>query len=123
MNKPNGKPSSIGAEMIRGMNELIETLKAGGMPAVEKKFRVTRLTRPGLPKPVSAISPKRVKIVRSKVGASQPVFAALIGVSPQTVKAWEQGSKKPSGAARRMLSEIDVEPAYWLRRMAQLAGK
>lgn len=116
----NGHP--VWDEVIDELNELGKTLRDGGMPAVERKFRVTRRTVPNLPKPAKPIGARQVKAVREKVGVSQPVFAALLGVSPQTIKAWEQGTKRPTGAARRMLGEIDSEPSYWLRRLSVLCG-
>ena len=33
-------------------------------------------------------------------GLSQPAFAALLGVSVRTLQDWEQGRRKPSGAAK-----------------------
>ena len=119
--KPKKKKSNpIWDDVINELKELGQILKAGGLPAVEKKFRVTRLNVGKLPKPAKSINPKQVKGVRAKVGVSQPVFAALLGVSPQTVKAWEQGTKQPTSSARRLLSEINFDPDYWIRRMGSL---
>jgi putative transcriptional regulator len=110
--KKTGSP--IIAEMIRDMQVLVATLEAGGMAAVEKKFRVTRLQPPAAP---PAFDAKGVQAVRAELRASQPLFAALLGVSPATVRAWEQGQKKPSGMARRFLDEIRRDPDYWRKRL------
>ncbi len=40
---------------------------------------------------------------RAKTGLSQEKFAALLGVSPRTLRDWEQGRRSPSGAARTLL--------------------
>jgi len=40
---------------------------------------------------------------RNKVGLSQAQFAELLGVSKRTLQEWEQGRKKPSGAASSLL--------------------
>ena len=40
---------------------------------------------------------------RQKVGVSQSVFAELLGVSRRTLQEWEQGRRKPSGAARSLI--------------------
>ena len=40
---------------------------------------------------------------RSKVGISQSEFATLLGVSVRTLQDWEQGRRKPSGAAKTLL--------------------
>lgn len=38
---------------------------------------------------------------------SQAVFAAILGIGKTTVQQWEQGQKKPSGPAQRLLNLID----------------
>jgi len=48
--------------------------------------------------------------VRDSLGVSQPVFAKILGVSPQSVKAWEQGSKLPPGTVRRLIDEMKRNP-------------
>jgi DNA-binding transcriptional regulator YiaG len=40
---------------------------------------------------------------RAKTGLSQTEFAKMIGVSTRTLQGWEQGRKKPSGAAQALL--------------------
>lgn len=120
MKTKNDKGHPIWDDVIGEMKALAESVRTGGISAVKRKYRITRLDVPKLPKPAGPISPKQVKGLRVKVGVSQPVFAALLGVSPQTVKAWEQGTKHPTSSARRLLSEIIIDPAYWIRRMASL---
>jgi len=38
-----------------------------------------------------------------------------MGVSVKTVEAWEMGQNKPAGAARRLLSLLQKEPAILSR--------
>jgi putative transcriptional regulator len=38
------------------------------------------------------------------VGLSQQKFADALGVSTRTLQEWEQGRRKPSGAARTLLT-------------------
>ena len=38
------------------------------------------------------------------------MFAAVIGVSTKTVEAWETGTNRPIGPARRMISLIQLDP-------------
>jgi putative transcriptional regulator len=40
---------------------------------------------------------------RAAAGLSQSQFAALMGVSVRTLQDWEQGRRKPSGAAQTLL--------------------
>jgi DNA-binding transcriptional regulator YiaG len=45
--------------------------------------------------------------IRAANHVSQAVFAALLGIGKTTVQQWEQGQKKPSGPAQRLLGLID----------------
>lgn len=40
---------------------------------------------------------------RGKLGLSQDRFAELLGISAGTLRGWEQGRRRPSGAARLLL--------------------
>jgi putative transcriptional regulator len=46
------------------------------------------------------------------IGASQQVFADLIGVPVKTLRNWEQRRREPTGPARVLLSMIERDP--WL---------
>lgn len=56
------------------------------------------------------ISAEDIKAIRKKLGFTQAVFAAVIGVSTKTVEAWETGANQPIGPARRMISLIQFDP-------------
>jgi len=59
-----------------------------------------------------------VRAVRRKLGLSQAGFAARFGVSPATVRNWEQGRRQPEGPARVLLTIIDREPEAVARALA-----
>jgi putative transcriptional regulator len=63
-----------------------------------------------LPARVVAVPTVEVAAVRKKLGLSQSRFAAAFGVSPRTVKNWEQGRRQPEGPAMVLLRVIDEEP-------------
>jgi putative transcriptional regulator len=42
--------------------------------------------------------------IRRMLGLSQSKFAALLGISANTLKNWEQGRRRPTGAARVLLN-------------------
>jgi putative transcriptional regulator len=56
--------------------------------------------------PVAPMTSGRIKALRRKFDLSQPVFAAYLNVSPATVKAWEQGSKRPTGSSLKLLDIV-----------------
>lgn len=47
---------------------------------------------------------------RVRSGLSQAKFARVLGVSPRTLQEWEQGRRKPSGAARSLLTIAKKRP-------------
>lgn len=59
-----------------------------------------------------------VKAIRTKLGLSQDGFAATFGVSAKTVRKWEQGERRPTGAARVLLKVIEREPDAVKRALA-----
>lgn len=55
------------------------------------------------PSRVTTFHPTDVQGVRAKLGASQPEFALMIGVSVGTLRNWEQGRRIPEGPALALL--------------------
>jgi putative transcriptional regulator len=53
--------------------------------------------------------------IRAKLAMTQDNSAAAFGVSVATVRNWEQGRRKPQGAARVLMTIIEREPAAVLR--------
>jgi putative transcriptional regulator len=51
-----------------------------------------------------------VQGIRKRLGVSQAQFSARFGISPGTLRDWEQHRKKPEGPARVLLMVIDKEP-------------
>ena len=58
-----------------------------------------------------------VKSARKRLGLSQDKFAKAFGVSPATVRKWEQGTRRPQGPARVLLNVIDKEPEAVIRAL------
>jgi len=50
------------------------------------------------------------RLARHKLGLSQRDFAGLIGTGVGTVRKWELGTRRPSGAARTLIEVIKSEP-------------
>jgi len=58
----------------------------------------------------TVFQPADVKAVRVKLGASQPEFALMIGVSVATLRNWEQGRRMPEGPALALLRVAAKHP-------------
>ena len=52
----------------------------------------------------------QVKDIREQLNVSQPIFAQILGVSDDTVKAWERGANKPSGSSARLIQIAKEDP-------------
>jgi putative transcriptional regulator len=51
-----------------------------------------------------------VAAIRKKLGLSQEAFARKFGLSPATLRDWEQGRRSPDRTARALLKVIDHAP-------------
>jgi putative transcriptional regulator len=56
---------------------------------------------------VKEYSPKNIVQIREEFHLSQAALASVFNISPSTVQKWEQGSKKPAGAAKKLLDIIE----------------
>ena len=63
-----------------------------------------------LPKKPKEMTPRDVVALREKLDCSQGVLAAALNVSVKTVQSWEQGAKKPGGAALKLMSIAEKQP-------------
>ena len=64
--------------------------------------------KPGRTAKVNALS---IKSIRHQFHQSQSEFAFMIGVSPSTLKNWEQGTRQPNGPAQALLAVAQKNPA------------
>ena len=60
-----------------------------------------------------------VVAIRKRLGLSQADFAAQFGFKLDAVQNWEQGRRRPEGAARAFLRVIEREPAAVQRALAR----
>jgi len=67
---------------------------------------------------VDHIAPDSVVAIRAKLGLSQSEFARVFGISLDTLQNWEQGRRKPSGAARVLLKVAERHPEAILEAVA-----
>ena len=59
-----------------------------------------------------------VKALRRQLGMSQAKFAASFGFGLDAVQSWEQGRRRPEGAARVLLKVIQHDPDAVRRALA-----
>jgi len=96
------KKTKLGQELIAGMEEILSHQDG------KITLRTSELESLAPPPEISA---KDVAKIRSQnLHMSQGAFAKLLGVSVRVIQSWEQGDKKPSGAARRLLQVAARDP-------------
>jgi DNA-binding transcriptional regulator YiaG len=108
------KLSPAGAKIVSAFQEAIDVMRSGeSLPGrFTARSRHAEFVRP-------SYGPEDVRRVRDLLSMSQVVFARFLGVDPNTVRSWEQGTRPPSSIARRFMGEIEDDPAYWRRRVAR----
>jgi putative transcriptional regulator len=67
-----------------------------------------------LPPSPKAMGAKEVRRLRTRLNASQAVFAGYLNVSAKLVQAWEAGRRSPDGAALRLLRLAEQAPELLL---------
>jgi putative transcriptional regulator len=90
---------------------LFERLKTGLKEGIAHTRGELTLKSVELPEAPPEIDAKTLAAIREQAGMSQAVFARLFHVSPKTVQSWEQGTRKPSMIALRMIHIFTEQPA------------
>ncbi|MBD3393074.1 MAG: helix-turn-helix domain-containing protein [Chitinivibrionales bacterium] len=80
--------------------KLIQSIREGGkiMKCKAKPSRVFHFPE------------SRISKVRRRYRLSQSKFAAMMGISVNTLRNWEQGRRKPEGPARVLLNVVAKHP-------------
>lgn len=87
---------NIGNEIIQGMEDAVKHMRG-------KKTRAV-VHRVAIPDNID------VKKIRKKLHLSRQEFANRFGFSARTLQHWEQGDRRPQGAARVLLLLLQREP-------------
>jgi putative transcriptional regulator len=74
----------------------------------EITLKTTTLEMPDRPPEVDA---EELTKIRLTSGMSQAVFARMLNVSTKTIQSWEQGQRKPSQAALRLIQVFRHDPS------------
>lgn len=89
---------------------VFEQIRAGLEDSIAYSKGQLSLKTTVLPAPPPRVGARQVIALRKKLKMSQAVFAATLNVSTKTVQSWEQGARKPSDAALRMIQIVRDEP-------------
>jgi len=91
-------------------SELLESVHE----ALEHSQGKRHLKTTVLPPPPRPMDAQDVRDLRSRLDASQAVFASYLNVSTKLVQAWEAGRRRPDGAALRLLRLAEKAPELLL---------
>jgi putative transcriptional regulator len=95
-------PGKYRSSAMAAIHETASDLqKVGGLnQKTMRKFDALCLT------PIQAMTPRKIRALRTREKASQTVFAAYLNVTPSLVSKWERGEKHPRGASLKLLSLV-----------------
>lgn len=111
MKKKIAKKSKLELGLLKGLREAVE-FESGKID-----LRSTTLEIPDAP---PLFTKEDVKEVRTRLNVSQPIFAKLLAVSADTVKAWERGANKPSGSSARLIQMAKQDPQAFQNMLQSL---
>lgn len=93
-------------EFVQDMRDLADHF-VGTKKLTLRTFRVTCHA----PK----FTPAQIIKMRNEKNLSRPLFARILNVPDVTVRKWESGERRPSGAALRLLQIMQSQPQALLR--------
>ena len=94
--------SKMGQELNEAMQELLD-YSEGKIDLRTSTYSLTPVCE--------TLSADEIRETRKALGVSQGVFAVVLGVSKKTVESWETGRYTPDGAARRLITMLQADPA------------
>jgi len=90
--------------LVEALNQAIDYKKGN-----KALGRVRIVSIPDI-EPIAEYSKEKIKEIRKQINLPQKYFAELIGVTPRAVEAWEAGTRKPTGTAKRLFQLIEKNP-------------
>jgi putative transcriptional regulator len=108
--KRSARKAKVRKEIVFDANVLLARLREH-REALEGKRKLTmRTTIVRIPRRAPRFRARDITAIREKLHVSQPLFASLLNVPLATARSWEQGTRKPSGAALRLLEIVGARP-------------
>lgn len=111
------KLSPAGNEIVEALDGFLTTLKQGG--DISRRYTVRTIRFDLKPRDYTG---EDLRATRRELGLSQALFADFLGVSVQSIRAWERGGRAIPRIVCRFLDEFAVAPAHWRDRVDQLIG-
>jgi putative transcriptional regulator len=110
---PRRRKPTFGQRLLASAREAAQIARGEIEPA-----RVTRYTvAQAHVEPPPPYGAARIREIRDQMELSQPVFAAALNVSPETIRAWEQGKRAPDGPTLRLLEVAERHPEILLDKL------
>lgn len=112
--KTKTKRTKLGQGLLKGLKEAI------AFEQQKMDLRNTTLEIPNFPPAFNKVEVKEVR--EELLNVSQPIFAQILGVSDDTVKAWERGVNIPSGSSARLIQIAKHDPQAFKKIMQSLVS-
>ena len=107
--------STFGQRLLGSAREAAR-IERGELPAA----RVTRYTvAEAEVTPPPHYRARQIREIRDQMELSQPVFAAALNVSADTIRAWEQGKREPEGPTLRLLEVAEQHPEVFMNKLRE----
>jgi len=91
----------------KSIGETVQDLMSSG---IKTSFTQKELNSLGVEIPEVQLSATQIQEIRKQINLSQTVFARLLNVSPSSIRQWEQGKRKPTGATKVLLELLKKSP-------------
>lgn len=91
----------------KAIGETVQDMVNSGF---KTSFTEKELNSLGVIIPEVQLTTHQIKEIRENLNLSQTVFAKLLNVSPSSIRQWEQGKRKPTGATRVLLDLLKRSP-------------
>lgn len=111
------KKDNLGEQILRGAREAVAVARGELEPT--RIWRIPITARDAKAEPPPRYEGHDIQLLRQQLRASQALFASVLNVSPETVKAWEQGKRSPDGAAMRLLEIAERQPEVLMQTVAR----
>ena len=113
------KKTTFGETLLAAAAEAVNIEKRQLAPGRVTRYKLVdaKVDRP------PRYSARRIRRIRVQMDLSQPLFAAALNVSPETIRAWEQGKREPDGPTLRLLEVAEEHPNVFLDKVRTPAAR